>query len=269
MKLPVRFFLLVVLAWLGGCPVFAAEALLNRTDFFSVPASTTRIFIDPDQWQREEIARISSGGGKPTAWLNISCVEPDRLFSRSLDKKRLVPSTPLQPRPPGLVYFYDQAWKGLLRRRIRELGQKGFSGLLLTGLDVGPLISNHPVLETEMKKLVKLVADEFKRIVPHGAVFLYQPPPFLAKPSAVVDGIIQERVFFNERGRPTRSWEQEQWLQRFEPWLQAGKIVIIAEDLRRAEDIGLFTKALARHSLDGMMTSLPLRIGRMKPYGAD
>lgn len=255
-----KVYLLILPLFLSLFPLPAAENLLIRKDYTEIPKPRGKIFLDPDQWQRQEIAALQKLGATPVAWLNVSCVEPERVFSIGLNEKIMFKPTAFVKPPPGLALFYDYRWKEILRKRVLELGQKGFDTLLLTGLNNISFISDHPILKTEMAELIKEVSQTFKKVVPNGKIYLHHPPAYLQKPFAEVDGIVWEGLYFDSRGRANRLWKRKNVNARLKSWLGKDKDVVCVENAITAEA----RLRLQDLEVDVMIASLPLQIGRIK-----
>jgi len=215
--------------WPGFSPLFAWEPFLQRFGTHEAPRPRGGLLlVDADDWTREELVALARDGRRPTAWLNVGKRETGRSFSLAFDTKLLVVPKKGRPPEPAPVRFYQEAWKNLARARVRELAQKGCSGLCLSGLETAREITDHPHLEREMENFVGDLATEFRRFAPPRGQVLIHVPTGHPIPDGVrdhVDGIIIEGLWYRPKAGRVHPWERAGALRRLQAWREAGKEV--------------------------------------------
>lgn len=241
----------------------AWELYLNRLGEGRPRVASAVMGLDPDDWTRTELLDLRSRGGFPIAWLNVGRIEEGRSFTSTLERKGFVanPKKEKMLNPP--VRFYLASWRNLLRERIREVAQKGFLGLLLTGSDVHAIVSDNPVSFQEMEGLLKFLAAEFKRQIPTGQVFLYQGTEFWEGPlSGLMNGFVVDGLWAGETGKWRKPWDREPVLRKLQAFRQGGaKILTIDSPKTEARKTRILAEAVAL-GFEPEIHVLPIKISR-------
>ncbi|MBF0503234.1 MAG: hypothetical protein HQM09_24140 [Candidatus Riflebacteria bacterium] len=180
-----------------------------------------RLLLDPDDWSNAEIMRFTKAGYEVAAWFNIAARESGRTLSEQIDQKWLVlPKKGAMPEPaPGR--FYLEAWQRVHLARLDEIAHKGFSSVVLGGIDTALRITNHPAIELEMITWIKRVASHFKGLgFSTRRVYIYLPDnyPLSRKLPALVDGVLAEGLWYGPHHLGRHPWEREAFIKAAADW---------------------------------------------------
>ncbi|MFZ2959749.1 MAG: hypothetical protein WA705_22950 [Candidatus Ozemobacteraceae bacterium] len=218
----------LALAWfmsffIGGA-AFAWVPLLQRSadqkafipQHGRAASSPQRVLLDPDDWSNAEITAMKKAGCEPMGWFNIAARESGRTISEQIEQKWLV-LPKLGPKPePAPGRFYLEAWQRLHLTRLDEIGHKGFSSVVLAGIETVERITNQPTIQTEMTRWIQHVAAHFKGLgLSTRRLYLYFPEgyPLPKTLPTGIDGVIVEGYWYNGSGRNMHPWAREEFLK--------------------------------------------------------
>lgn len=221
----------------------------------------TRIFlIDPDEFSRNEILKFRESGAIVAAWLNLGRIEPSRTFSVASNEKLKVKYYGYREGNPVAVRFYSSEWHECLEHRLTELFHKGCNGLLFTGTDAHKEVSDHPMMRSEMLKLITRCSERFKKLVSDAYIILHNDcdPAFDLSLAGIPDCMAIESIWLDNNGRQKPKWLVDRRLAQLKK-LQSKGMKVIAFENAKSKKIFENLAAKAREiGIIAVRTSLPL-----------
>ena len=225
--------------------------------------------IDPDKWSREELAKLKIENVKTIAWLNVSQIEPERLITDEIKEKSLIINKRYHPKWGKLARFYGAPFKAILKQRIREYIEKGFSGFLLARPFYYKSVSNSPINKLEMIKLISELYSEIKSLDPSQIVLVHNSFNLFEEISqkSLIDGIVIEGLFNAKHGKHKHPWDRNKTLLILKKWRSNQKLVICVDDARKPERQEFIKKECKKYKFETAFIELPISLkGRIKKW---
>ncbi len=168
--------------------------------------------LEPDNWSRHDLRKMQENGVVPVAWLNLTQFEEFRLLSWEIKEKDLLIKRSNPPAGGQLLKFYSDEAKKMLKFKIREYMQKGFSGIFLARPDYYKKVSNNPINKLEMGYLIGEISVYCKRFNPGAEVILHNGLEFFEKGAfpGKVTGVLVEGLFNGIRGAHKHPWDRKE-----------------------------------------------------------
>lgn len=220
--------------------------------------------LEPDNWSRSQLASLKNNKITPIAWLNVSQIEPGRLIVGDIREKSLMIKRRYHPKGGELARFYGNAFKKILKQRIREYIEKGFCGILFARPFLYKSISNNPINKLEMQKLLSELYSDIKSLDPkqivlvHNSLNLYDN---ISKKTPI-DGIVIEGLFNSHNGKHRHPWQRKEKITNLINWKKCGKLVLCVDDARKSEQKLFVKNECNKYNFDSAFAKIPISLKR-------
>lgn len=222
--------------------------------------------VDPDNFSRDDVAKMHELGVKPLAWLNLAQIEQSRIIPFDMRERDYIFPRQVTAGGKPLARFYTAQFRQLVRMRVQEYLMKGFAGVLLGRTADYEVLSNSPVNRSEMWNLIVHLARVSKKLNPAALVIVHDNGKFAheAARERLVDGVLVEGLFNGQNGRHIYQWERQDRLKQIQDVQKAHKLVFSAETSNTA---GRVDQAVSEAQELGVIvgfTQLPLIMERIQ-----
>lgn len=189
------------------------------------------VLVDPDNFSRDQVAKMHELGIKPLAWLNLAQIEQSRIIPFDMRERDYIFPRRVAAGEKPLARFYTAQFRQLATMRAQEYLMKGFAGVLLAHTANYELISNSPVNRKEMWSLIAHLARISKKINPSALVIVHDNGKFAQEVARehLVEGVLVEGLFNSQNGRHIYQWERQDRLNQIKDVLEACKLVFSVE----------------------------------------
>ncbi len=252
--------LLLMLLTVTAVPAMAWQFVAGNAE---IDSQQKLLILDPDSYDRHDLARIKAKGHVPVAWLNLGEIEDWRLIGIEVREKDYVFAKRFSPAGLNLPRFYDKSFKEIMEHRLREYLLKGFAGVFFAKVDCFKKVSNSPINRGEMLALVRRLTQLAKSlkarplILVHGLEFVDE---ILEDPD--ISGIVTQGLFNARNGRHIHPWQRQKNMQVLQRLLKNDKIVLTAEMTKAANHKKFVARSCLELGIDYCFSDLPLKMQR-------